>query len=128
LWSANIIFLIYLLQNALKSLGSCEGYEIVIEETHHKRKKDKPSGTALLLQKTIESSTKRKLETPVSIRGGGVFGIHKIQILGEEETLTFEHQALNRTVFARGAISAATWVSQQGPGSYTIQDMLEKNK
>lgn len=124
LWSSNMSMGIALLQKAIAAMGKCDDFDIAIEETHHKRKKDRPSGTAILLQTAVEKSAKRKIETPVSLRGGGVFGIHKVHYFGEEETISFEHQALNRKVFARGALIATSWLVRQKPGRYGMQDVL----
>ena len=62
----------------------------------------------------------------VSIRGGGVFGIHKLLMLSDDEIITIEHTAQNRRVFARGAIAAATWLIGRRPKVYSIQDMLRE--
>ena len=115
---------IHILLNALNSLEGSVGFDFQIEEFHHRYKKDKPSGTALLLQNKLATIVGKKLQTPVSIRGGGIFGIHKVWAMAEAETISFEHQALHRQVFARGAVQAAIWLSQQKPGLYSLQNLL----
>lgn len=92
------------------------------------KKKDKPSGTALTLQTALTKIVNKKLETPLSIRGGGVFGIHRVFAMGPEETLLFEHQALDRKVFARGALLAAKWLVNQRPGLYSMDDIFDVEK
>lgn len=124
LWSPNMSIGIAMLQRALSAMGHCDGFDLVIEETHHKRKKDRPSGTAILLKKTIEQKMKRKIDEPLSMRGGGVFGIHKVHFLSEDEALCFEHQALNRRVFASGALTAAEWLFKKKPSVYKMADVL----
>ena len=116
------------LNQALELCSQLEGFDFQIEEFHHKRKKDNPSGTAITLQENLEKATERKLPPPIGMRGGGLFGIHKVWAFSEEEALLFEHQALNRAVFARGALKAARWLSQQEPGLYGMKDVLQKEK
>ena len=72
----------------------------------------------------MEKAVGKKLPEALAIRGGGAFGVHKIFAMSDEEVLTFEHSALNRTVFAKGAVQAAQWLSKQKPGLYNIRDVL----
>ncbi len=126
LWSPNMSLGINILLKALHSLKGVEGFDLQVEELHHLRKKDKPSGTAILIQNELESLMGTKLERPLSIRGGGIYGIHKVWAMSEEETITFEHQALNRRVFAKGAVQASQWLKKQKPGFYSLQNLLER--
>ncbi len=121
LWSANMSIGIASLRESISSFSRLKDYDIKIEEVHHKHKKDSPSGTAKVLHKDLQNKLKISVETPLSLRGGGVFGIHKIYFFGEDEVLTLEHVALNRSVFARGAVDVATWLVKQASGYY---DML----
>lgn len=125
LWSPNMSLGIAALEKALDALVVLSHFDFQIEETHHKGKKDRPSGTALLLQRRLEKVLKRKLPEPLAIRGGGVFGVHQIQVLGDSETLTFEHRALNRRIFAEGALVAAQWLIKKKKGLYCLQDVLK---
>lgn len=124
LWSPNMSLGVAVLNKAIESLAALEEFDFQIEEVHHTKKKDAPSGTALLLQETLEQTVTRKPEAPISIRGGGVFGIHRIFAFGEEETLTFEHVALNRRVFARGAVKAAEKLAKKKAGFYKLTDLF----
>lgn len=125
LWSSNMSLGVAVLNEALKSLSAISHFDFQIEEIHHNRKKDKPSGTALTLQENLEKAVNKKLPEAIAIRGGGVFGVHKIYSMSDEEVLTFEHSALNRTVFAKGAVQAAEWlVRQKKPGLYQMRDVL----
>lgn len=124
LWSANMSLGIAALKKALSIAGDLEGFDFQIEEIHHRHKKDKPSGTALALQDTLASYVKEKLPEPLALRGGGVFGVHKVWMMSEEETLCFEHQALNRTVFAKGAVKAALWLSGKKAGLYSTDQLF----
>ncbi len=124
LWSPNMSLGVAILNKVLSQLPRVEGFEFQLEEFHHAQKKDMPSGTAILLQNTLESRLGKKVNAPLSIRGGGIFGIHKIHMMGQEETLTFEHNALNRAVFAKGALVAAKWIVGKPPGYYQMADVL----
>jgi 4-hydroxy-tetrahydrodipicolinate reductase len=125
LWSPNMSLGINIFLKALKSFRGAKGFDYQIEEAHHKHKKDKPSGTALLLQKELELVVGKKLETPLAIRGGGIFGIHRLWAMSEDETIIFEHQALNRAVFAKGSLQAALWLYDKKPGLYSLQNLLD---
>lgn len=124
LWAPNMSLGVAVLSRMLKELKHLHGFEFQIEELHHIRKKDKPSGTALFLQEKMEEAIGQEAPEPLAIRGGGIFGIHRVWAMGEEETITLEHNAMNRRVFARGAMKAAQWLIAQKPGLYTINDML----
>ena len=125
-WSANMSLGIAILENILAQLPAEKSFDFQIEEFHHSKKKDRPSGTAILLQTALEESQERKFPEPLSVRGGGTFGIHKIHLMGEEETLMFEHTALNRRVFARGAVAAAKWIHKKPAGLYGMRDLLKR--
>ena len=103
-------------------------FDVEIEEIHHRHKKDKPSGTAKLLMRALEPGFKGRLKAPASLRGGEVFGIHKVFFLGDGETLTIEHQAMGRHIFARGALRAALWICGKKPGMYSMLHMLDDQR
>lgn len=124
LWSSNMSLGVAVLNEALKTLAAISHFDFQIEEIHHNRKKDRPSGTAITLQENLEKAVGKKLPEALTIRGGGVFGVHKIFAMSDEEVLTFEHTALNRTVFAKGSVQAAEWLVKQKPGLYQIRDVL----
>jgi 4-hydroxy-tetrahydrodipicolinate reductase len=124
LWSSNMSLGVALLNEALKSFAAVSNFDFQIEEFHHNKKKDKPSGTAITLQENLEKAVGRKLPEPLAIRGGGIFGVHKIYAMSDEEVLMFEHTALNRAVFAKGSVKAAAWLVGQKAGLYSIRDVL----
>ncbi len=128
LWAPNLSLGVAALKQALSSLGALEGFDFQIEEVHHRHKKDKPSGTAIALQQALAEVLHRRLPEPISIRGGDVRGIHRIWALGEGEVLCFEHVALDRAIFARGAVAAAEWLSSQQKGFFGIEDMWRPQK
>ena len=101
------------------------GWAVDIVESHHDRKKDAPSGTALALAKSLEEGG-----MPVSaarihaIRAGDTIGEHEIRLAGPSERIHLMHQAVTRDLFAAGALKAATWLSGRGPGWYSMDDVL----
>ncbi|MBL8957780.1 MAG: 4-hydroxy-tetrahydrodipicolinate reductase [Myxococcaceae bacterium] len=123
-----------------KRLG--EDFDVEILETHHKRKKDAPSGTALKLAEEIASATKRTKsdfrlvregqigERPEreigvqTLRGGDVVGEHTIYFFGDGERVELSHRATSRDQFARGAMRAAAWLQGKGPGLYDMRHVL----
>jgi len=124
LWAPNMSLGVATLTKALEVFAALSHFDFQIEETHHRHKKDKPSGTALHLQKKMESVLKRKLPEPLALRGGGVFGLHQVHAMGDNETLIFEHRALNRKLFADGALQAARWLVKQKKGVFELTDIL----
>lgn len=124
LWSSNMSMGIAVLKKAMESFSALQDFDFQIEEIHHKRKKDRPSGTAITLQEQMEKVVNMKCPDPLVIRGGGVFGIHKVFAISEDEIITFEHQAMNRSVFAAGAVRCAGWIVNKKPSFYTIEDVL----
>ncbi len=128
LYSGNMSLGIAVLSSMLKSFTAIRDWDFQIEEVHHSKKKDKPSGTALLLQKGLTKALGRELPEAQSIRGGGVPGIHTVWAMGQEEVLLVQHTAFNRQVFARGALRAASWLFDKGkPGLYDLSDLYKVN-
>ncbi|MDQ7798835.1 MAG: 4-hydroxy-tetrahydrodipicolinate reductase [Candidatus Edwardsbacteria bacterium] len=116
-------------------------YDVEIIESHHKNKKDAPSGTAKKLLSEItaarggqpvyqrESSGKPRAEGEigvVSIRAGDIVGEHTVVFAGPGERLEFTHRAHSRRVFAEGALAAARFLARARPGMYDMKDVLEK--
>lgn len=118
-------------------------YDIEITETHHRHKKDAPSGTALLLADAAAKARGVALadcavfgrhgevgERPQgeiaihALRGGSVVGDHTVMFLGELERIELTHKAHDRAAFAAGAFQALRWASRQRPGLYSMQDVL----
>lgn len=111
------------------------GYDIEIVETHHREKKDAPSGTAKLLadalakavnKNTIYGRAKDRQKNEIGIaalRGGAVFGEHSIRFLGDYEEIELTHKALSRDLFAKGALKLSEWLAKQEAGCYQISDL-----
>ena len=125
-WSSNLSPGLWAFRQALKGLASISEFDFSIEEIHHTEKKDKPSGTAKTLRSDLEKILKKKVQTPRSLRLGGVFGTHTLFAASSNEMITMQHQALNRTVFAEGALLASEWLIKQKPGLYTMDDLFFK--
>ena len=124
LWSPNMSLGVAVVARMLGHLQALADFDFQIEELHHNRKKDKPSGTAKLLQERLQNAVQTPLPEPVSIRGGGIFGIHTVWAMGEEEVITVQHTAMNRRVFARGALKAAAWLVGKPPRLYRMDEVL----
>ncbi|GGY47303.1 4-hydroxy-tetrahydrodipicolinate reductase [Parvularcula lutaonensis] len=142
--SGNMSLGIALLQRLVaEAARSLEGFDIEILETHHRYKKDSPSGTALLLGEAAarargtalseaarferhgRDDERRAEEIGFAVRrGGGVYGEHDVSFLGEGETVSLSHTALGRDAFARGALAAARWVIGKEPGLYGMGAVL----
>lgn len=123
-WAPNMSLGIHWIASVLQRMAPLSEMDLQITEIHHKFKKDKPSGTALFLQNQLEPAVGRALAKPISIRGGGVFGVHQILGLGEFETIKITHEALDRKVFGAGALKVAKWIRNKSPGYYSMQDVL----
>jgi 4-hydroxy-tetrahydrodipicolinate reductase len=121
-FSIGVNVLFWLTRKAAEQLGS---FDVAIVETHHKMKKDAPSGTAKTLAEVLKTTKKTKREIPIqSIRDGDVVGEHTINFSGPAERLELTHRASSREIFARGALRAAEWIISQPPGLYSMQDLL----
>ena len=104
-----------------KALG--KDYDIDIIETHHRFKKDAPSGTANTLAERIEAATGRK-PTVHSVRSGDVVGEHRIVFGSIGDSIEIVHRASTREIFAKGSIEAAKWISTAKPGLYSMLDLI----
>lgn len=127
-WAANMSFGVYLMCQLTEMLARYERfYEYRIEETHHIHKKDKPSGTALIIEEAARKSTE-KLKPTLSHREGEVFGIHSFFANSNDETLEIKHEAKNRGLFAQGALDVGKWLIDQKPGFYNMDDFFQTFK
>jgi len=123
-FSVGVNVLFWLTRKAAELLGRDFSPEII--ETHHKMKKDAPSGTAKTLAEVLKTAQKIQDEIPIqSIREGDVVGEHTVIFMGPEERLELAHRATSREIFARGALRAAHWIMGRPPGLYSMQDVLD---
>ena len=122
-FSVGVNVLFWLTRKAVELLGSDFNPEIV--ETHHKMKKDAPSGTAKTLAEILKAAQKMQRKIPIeSIREGDVVGEHNVVFSGPDERVELTHRAASREIFARGALRAAKWIINKPPGLYSMQDVL----
>ena len=121
----NLSLGINLLKKSLLPLkGSKSINRIEITETHHKEKKDAPSGTAKDLAKFIDKFLDLNTKTKINfIRDDSSVGIHEIKISLDNDELILTHNAYDRKIFANGAIKAIKWIAFQKPGLYSMQDI-----
>lgn len=121
-FSRGIAVLLHLAREAARLAVDLDA---AIVETHHKTKKDAPSGTALrLAQSVMEGRRSKDQVSTLSLRLGGVVGEHTLTFAGPHETLELTHRAGSRDVFAAGALDAAVWLSRKKPGLYDMLDLM----
>ena len=130
-----------LLKQARQTLG--DAFDIEIIETHHNRKKDAPSGTALMLADAIEQADgtehsyifgrsekdRRREKGEIgfhSVRGGTIVGEHEVRFLGEDEEIAIKHAAYSKRVFASGALRAAAFLLTKQNGLYSMEDLVSE--
>jgi 4-hydroxy-tetrahydrodipicolinate reductase len=126
LWSPNfslgVNVMIELARYAGTLMRPLEEFDAHIVETHHARKKDAPSGTAIAIAKAASDSLERPIKT-TSVRTGSVPGTHELIFDGVFEQLSLTHLARDRRVFAEGALKAADWLIGK-KGVFTMRDVL----
>lgn len=141
-FSLGVNMLLGLVKQAAAALPARD-WDIEVFEAHHRRKIDAPSGTALMLGQAAAAGRGADLDAVADrardgltgprregaigfsvVRGGGIVGEHSVIFAGEEEVLTLSHSAIDRGLFARGAVAAAIWARGRPPGLYDMQDVL----
>jgi len=99
-------------------------YRGSIVERHHVHKKDKPSGSAMTLQKILESGSGQKVEI-ASVREGETVGMHLLMMDSANDTILFTHDAKSRLGFAEGAVRAAEWIRGK-TGFYEFPEVVDQ--
>lgn len=140
--SANMSYEINLMSKIVCEIATkLRDSDIEIVETHHNRKIDAPSGTALLLANDINKAlenekefvydrhskreARKKTEIGISsIRGGTEVGSHSVIFFGDNESFEIKHNCSSRSVFANGAIKAAKFLEHKNAGLYNMNDLL----
>ncbi len=139
--SLGVNMLAALVQEAARRLG--DDWDIEISEMHHRHKVDAPSGTALLLGEAaaagrnivladnsergrdgITGARARGAIGFASLRGGSVVGDHSVLFASDGESITLSHRAEERSIFAKGAVKAAVWLTAQSKGRYDMRGVL----
>jgi len=137
--SPGVAVLAELVRRAAEALGD---YDLEIVELHHRKKADAPSGTALMLAGEAKAGrgapgaalclgrSGHTGERPAgeigvhAVRGGGVFGEHRVILAGPNERLELVHTAESRALFAEGALRAALFLARAKPGRYAMADVV----
>jgi len=118
-------------------------YDIEITEAHHRHKRDAPSGTALELGEAAAAGRGLPMAQLAvagrhgadcrrqpgeigfaALRAGGIIGEHRVLFGSDEELVEVRHEALDRALFARGALRAGQWLAGRPPGVYAMRDVL----
>jgi 4-hydroxy-tetrahydrodipicolinate reductase len=139
--SLGVNLLTVLTRRVAEALGP--DFDIEIVEMHHRHKVDAPSGTALMLGEAAAAGRRVNLADRAergrdgvtgprgegaigfaSLRGGDVIGEHEVIFAGAGERIALRHVATDRILFARGAVRAALWGQDKGPGQYNMLDVL----
>ncbi len=139
--SLGVNLLMYLTEIASKSLG--KNFLSKVYEVHHKRKKDYPSGTALMLGEGIAAGKKKDFYSIVgkkylnkkkfpygnkinfnSIRKADVIGEHEVTFSSGKEIITLNHESFDRALYSEGALTAARWLLNKKSGLYSMRDLL----
>lgn len=147
--SANMSLGVNILSEVTKQVAAAlnEDFDIEVLEMHHRHKVDAPSGTALLLGKAaatgrgvdhdsvadrgrdgITGPRKRGDIGYAVLRGGMVVGDHSVIFQADDERIEITHKAGDRSIFARGAVTAALWGQGKAPGRYDMLDVLGLEK
>ena len=140
-YSTGVNALYWLTRKAAEILGP--EFDVEIIETHHRMKKDAPSGTAKNLAEILAGVRRLQYNSDVrhgrlgdmgartsteigmhAVRGGDVVGDHTVLFAAPGERVELTHKASGREIFARGALKAAVWAQGKPPGLYTMQDVL----
>ena len=139
--SLGVTLLAHLVREAASRLG--EDWDIEIVESHHRRKVDAPSGTALLLGEAAAAGRGIELARNsvrgrdgitgareagtigfASLRGGEIAGDHTVHFLSDHEHLSLRHHAEDRAIFAQGAVKAAQWLLGKPAARYRMPEVL----
>lgn len=140
-FSVGAHLLFRLAAHASQMVSGIEEYDLMINEFHHKFKKDSPSGTALTLAQQVLANCPRKSkllteqlpsrailpeELQISaVRGGSIPGIHSLILDSDADTIEITHNARNRSGFALGSVLAAHWLVQQKSGFYSVDSFMD---
>ena len=143
--SLGVNLLFALVEKAAGILGA--DYDVEIVETHHRFKKDAPSGTAIRLGEKVAAGRGQVLSAVANygreglvgerprgqigihaVRAGDAIGDHTVLFATEGERVEISHRATSRDAFAMGALHAAKWVASQRPRIYDMQDVLGLNR
>ncbi|MDQ3063516.1 MAG: dihydrodipicolinate reductase [Acidobacteriota bacterium] len=109
---------------ASELVSKFEDYEAFIEEQHHSRKRDVPSGTALKLKEIVAKNIEKDFSVSAT-RAGSIPGTHRVGFDGSADQILLEHTARSREGFASGAILAAEWIVERR-GFWEFTDVVDE--
>ena len=121
----NFSFGVLALKFALEEIVGLSTKKAFICETHHKFKKDAPSGTAKELENILKKHNIDIYPT-ISIRESSVVGKHVIQLFGDDEIISISHEAISRKCFSNGAVKAIEFLKNSPNGLYSLKDLISK--
>ena len=145
-YSPNMSFLISIVNMTVYAIAKLldESYDAEILDIHHRLKKDAPSGTALMLGHSIAQARAQNFEDIATFfrygiiaqrrigeigfssqRGGQTVGEHIVSFTSDQESIKIHHIAHNKEIFAKGAIKAINWITNQKAGLYTMNDFTK---
>jgi 4-hydroxy-tetrahydrodipicolinate reductase len=113
-----------IVDHAAELFGRFSEYEVFIEEQHHSRKKDAPSGTALKLKSIVEKHSDKEFSVAAT-RAGNIPGTHRVGFDGPADQILLQHMARSREGFAAGALMAAEWIVGK-KGFYEFGEVIEE--
>jgi 4-hydroxy-tetrahydrodipicolinate reductase len=113
-----------MVNRAAELITQVDGYEAFIEEAHHSRKRDAPSGTALRLRDIVEGHVGGKISV-ASTRAGSIPGTHRVGFDSAADQITLTHTARSREGFASGALMAADWIIGRR-GVFQFSDVIDE--
>jgi len=121
--SYNFSIGIFLLLKCTELLNkNLKDWDVEISETHHRFKKDKPSGTAIMIKNIIGKDANIS-----SLRLGNIAGEHTVSFGGLGEVISVTHHATSRRTFAEGVLKSANFIMEKEKGFYTIHDVFSNS-
>ena len=142
LWSANFsLGAAVLVQLATVAARTLPDWDCTIAESHHRAKKDAPSGTALALGRAVAGARGQEFDAVANpsgvalgdggigfsvTRAGDIVGEHTVLLAATGERIELTHRATNRDIFAHGAMTATAWLAHRPAGIYTLADVLAR--
>jgi 4-hydroxy-tetrahydrodipicolinate reductase len=120
-FSRGVVVLKHLSTLSAKLLGP--SVDVGVLDIHHRHKRDAPSGTAISLEAALRAGGATEVQH-AALRLGTVVGEHQVQFAAAAEEIILTHRALDRAVFALGALDAAAWIAGKAPGQYAIESVF----
>ncbi len=126
-FSSKLIKFMKVVELAAKEFGMEMDVDII--ESHHKSKKDKPSGTATMIEELITDTLMDKKKINIhSIRAGNIIGEHTVAFVSDDdERIELSHKIFNRNAFVTGIIDAVHWIGDKPAGLYDFKDLMHED-